>query len=1030
MLYADLIDVPVEVFGGYTPAIPPQDLPPGASPFCEDVEFPMGSVRTRGGLKSYFPGNSAIGAASVNGLKTYSTPNLAKRLMLWSSFGSLYKENPQGTLNLLAARPQAQGTLYQSNTLFGREYQSFYNSLGGADIPRQYDDTNWDRVSQDGPGASPTAQDEVLQYTIGAAGVPGAEMVPLVSIAQLSQQGNLCTVTFVASYFAGTLQVAAGDKFTIAAATVAGYNGNWVAAANATWVPGQIFNLTFINPTTGLATDNSGTGTIQFSYALLTFTVAQTASTLIPQGFLAKAIVAGVTNVAYDGTWRVANSNLTFGIGGKGSIIVAFQQTGIASSGTGTVNVFGSIGAGLHQVSVAFITRQGFITKPALPPGQWISAGNKRSIISTIPTGPPNIVARLLIFTPVIIAPAVTGTFYSLPNGSPQIGSSTMLINDNVTTQFAVDFSDAVLITGFQATYLFTQRTLGESSWTGGYNSRTAWMGERIAVQNAINLQFDGGFGTDGSGNLFPLGWTEDAVSFAGGGSSIAQGLVVDWADAYVITGDGVTGVRGKISQLVQQDYFGAPVIQPNVSYGVRARISVNNALLQGTVHINLFSPSLGITYQGISRLWSTFTPLTFSEVSVAFMNMPIVNPPADLVIQIFVDGTPTNNGKFIVDSVELFPVNIPFNYSTAWLSHAFNPESFDNTTSQIQIRPNDGQQLRSGFPMRNNYYFGKDNYLCYVTDDGQNEPASWAINEVSATIGIAGPNACDWTEEWGVFAHRTGAYICWGSDPVKITQEIEEDASLTGKVVWSSINWAFGFTIWVRIDQTARKILIGAPINGATTPNIVFVLDYKWLDSAQDIAASPMVTYSAFTGKILAHGRGRRWAYWNMAVSSMCFAERNDGTAQPFFGNSINTGDLWQQLPVNVQSSDQFVSAGGPVNVAINGTYQSYFAPSGMEEQGLQLGGHQKLLGYLKWSVRGAGNFLLSIISGSRTTVLRNYVLSLTPPSDSGRGVNIKSERFSFTVSTNAPGSWFQLEKWIFCMKKAPTMLVRGTNT
>jgi len=988
----------------------------------------MGSVRQRGGLQNSFPFATFPPTAAINGLKTYSTPTLVKRLMVWDSFGNLYKENPQGVLNLLFSRPQGANTLYQSTTLFGREYQAFLSNLGNAvDIPRQYDDTNWDRVSQIGPGAAPTA----------------------------------------------------------------------VQSATA-----------------------------------------------------------------------------------------------------------GNIAVGNHQVSVAFITRQGYITFPAVPPTTWNQAGASKQVdLTNIPIGPPNIVARLLIFTPVIIAPAVTGTFYSLPNGNSQLTTNTlMLINDNITTVYTVDFTDAILITGFNATYLFTQRELGECSFAGGYNSRTVFLGERNKQQNVVNFTFDGGFGGGainptlgsqgpnncsvgsdiavtsgvawsnpgniaiaaqsatfaaglnankfsdylratgfgfiipsaatilgitvtiskrqggvqkqlydrsvlivkggnaagfdhsngliwptaltpfvygGSGDLWgttwlpadinaanfgvqiqctntdvsaaspivsafvtitvnyslpavggavgPLGWTQTA-SYGGGSSAITAGLLGDWQDAFAITGDGATNVRGKITQPVNKDYFGAPIIAPATTYQVRVRLARNNILVQGAIHIDLQSTIGAFTTSGLIVQAAQLTT-NFVEF-IGVLTAAIAAPPSDLVIEVYADGTPTNGGIFIIDSIEIFPMNSPFNYSTAWLSHAFNPESFDNTTSQIQIRPNDGQQLHAAFPIRNNYYFGKDNYLCYVTDDGQNEPASWAVNEVSATIGIAGPNACDWTEEWAAFAHRTGAYLCWGSDPVKITQEIEEDASLTGKIVWNSINWAFDFNIWVRIDQTNRRILIGAPVNGAVVPNIVFVLDYKWLDSPQDIASSPMVTYSAFTGKILAHGRGRRWTYWNIAASSMCFAERTDGTAQPFFGNSAGNGNVWQQVPCNVQAYDQLVTGIGITSLIINAVYNSYFAPSGMEEQGLQLGGHQKLLGYIKWSARGTGNLFLSIVSGSRTTVLRTYALSLTPLSDSGRGVNIKSERFSFSISTNAVGSWFQLEKWIFCMKKAPTMLVTGTNT
>jgi hypothetical protein len=393
--------------------------------------------------------------------------------------------------------------------------------------------------------------------------------------------------------------------------------------------------------------------------------------------------------------------------------------------------------------------------------------------------------------------------------------------------------------------------------------------------------------------------------------------------------------------------------------------------------------------------------------------------PPTDLLLQVYADGTPNNNGIFLIDSIEVYPTSVPYNYSTAWLSHSFNPESYDNTTSQIQIRPNDGTQLRAGFPLRNNFYLAKDHYLCYVTDDGVNEPGSWAVNEVSATIGICGPNSVDWTEEWSVFAERSGLYIFWGSDPIKITPEIQQDASSTGKVTWNSINWAYGHTIWIRIDKVNKQILVGVPTGAATVPNLVLMLDYKWLEGASDIAASPMVTYSAFTGKALSHGRGRRWMPWNIAASSMTFAERADGTVQPFYGNSAGNGKVYQQK--STQLSDD--------GVAINSFYDTYYAPSHVEEQALQLGSHRKLLGYLKWRATGAGILAISVITALRTTVLRGYTLSLTPTGDGERSLNLHGERFSIQVGTNAVGSWFQLDQLIPCVKKDATMVVRGVN-
>src|SRR4051812_5239696 len=128
MIGEDLTDVPIEVFGGYCPAIVPSNLPSGAANIAQDVMFPQAGVRTRGGLGTgvAFGGTAIPAGASINGLKTYLTPSGGKRLMVWDSVGDMFKENPQGTLNLINSRPY-QNLYYESQTLFGREYQTFFD---------------------------------------------------------------------------------------------------------------------------------------------------------------------------------------------------------------------------------------------------------------------------------------------------------------------------------------------------------------------------------------------------------------------------------------------------------------------------------------------------------------------------------------------------------------------------------------------------------------------------------------------------------------------------------------------------------------------------------------------------------------------------------------------------------------------------------------------------------------------------------------------------------------------------------------
>ena len=143
----------------------PSAVPPGMSPSLGDVQFMPGGVRTRDGLVAQF---AALGGApSVNGLKSYVTGNLVKRLLVADGTGNLSKEVSAGVLGLVSSVGKP-SLFLDSTTLFGREYMAFGDGLVGQDLPRQFDDTYYDRVSQGGPGEGPVVVDSATSGSISA----------------------------------------------------------------------------------------------------------------------------------------------------------------------------------------------------------------------------------------------------------------------------------------------------------------------------------------------------------------------------------------------------------------------------------------------------------------------------------------------------------------------------------------------------------------------------------------------------------------------------------------------------------------------------------------------------------------------------------------------------------------------------------------------------------------------------------------------------------------------------------------------
>jgi hypothetical protein len=249
MTTAGSFDAPIEIFGGLVTDMSPADLPHGVSPDCQDVIFSNGGVATRPGMQALF--GPLAGNPTVNYLKTYQTLNATLRTMAFDSNGVLYKETTPGTLSSIATG-LAPNAYANSTTLFGREYLAISDGKTGNDLPRQYDDTNFDRVSQGGPGAGPTVIDENVTVAISAS-PNGATQPAAVTIAAspsgATENGFLVTITTTAAH-----GLSAGQSVTVAGVGVAGYNGTFPVVSAPTTT-----QFTYIAGASGLAASGGGT---------------------------------------------------------------------------------------------------------------------------------------------------------------------------------------------------------------------------------------------------------------------------------------------------------------------------------------------------------------------------------------------------------------------------------------------------------------------------------------------------------------------------------------------------------------------------------------------------------------------------------------------------------------------------------------------------------------------------------------------------------------------------------------------------
>ena len=787
--------LPLNIFSTWITLLDPSDVPPGMSPSLGDVEFFPGGVRTRPGLVSQFP--VVAGAPQINGLKTYGTTNLVQRMIALDSLGNIYKETSPGVLSVVASGGKP-GLYLASDTHFGREYMAFGDGLVGQDIPRQFDDTYFDRVSQIGPAEGPTVAD---------------------------------------------------------------------------------------------ATDP------------------------------------------------------------------------------------GNISPGEHQCAVIFVTRQGYWTAPS-PPTAWTAAGGKKVNVTNIPTGPSNVVQRLLAFTA-----SGGATFYQVP--------ATMTLNDNVTTSLEVDFSDTILLSGVRMEYLYGQIELPCQLGVVDYAERLFWWGERAKMDNWRNLSFDGGWDASGSGR--PLGWQLDPT-FGAGGSRESSDVV--WGDAYRITADGVTTQRGTIAQNAITDAFGDQLLLNNTDYSVRVRIARSANLAAGSLRIDTYSPTMGLVGAGLGVSFAQ-TTTSYQEFTAQLFPPQTALPP-DLTLRVYADSLPGPSGEsFLVDDIEVFPTYAAQNSSRVRASATQAPESYDGVTGIQEIAVNNGQGIRAAFKLRNNLYFAKERSLYVTATDGVNEPALWSVEEVSNKVGTPSAHGVGYGEEWVVIAGRSGLYYFDGSEPIKLSQEIQPS--------WDAINWEYGQLLWVQVDTQHKRIYVGVPMGAATQPNQILMLDYT--EGMQD----PLV--SIYTA---AAERSRKWAPWMVSANSCGLIERPNGEAQVFLGSNNSSGKIYALT--DGQYSDD--------GVAINSFYSTAFlAATGLSGR--------NLFGYLTAYVQGAGSLALSAALPGNVSVMSLGAWTLAAPAsrDMEQFTNVLAERVSYQIGTNAAASWFSITKLVPWAKPDPFAIVRGAE-
>lgn len=494
--------------------------------------------------------------------------------------------------------------------------------------------------------------------------------------------------------------------------------------------------------------------------------------------------------------------------------------------------------------------------------------------------------------------------------------------------------------------------------------------------------------------------------------------------------------VPGRIYQSAYHDAFGVAILQPNTPYSFFCWVQVKRINQPGNLDIQIFSLSTGflshitIPFSTLSTL-GDFIPITaFSDV------MPSVIP-TDMQLIITNDGM-TNTDWYAIGECEVIFTDQPYRENLARGSYVINPEAYAQTTCDIGP-DNDPSPLRSMSMLRNLVLLKTYSGVHEFQDNGTGEPGTWTVNEITRSIGCIAMRggdrgqfgSGDTAENWDVTLAYDGLYIYAGGEFFKVSQEYQ---------TWfDGINRAYQHLCWVKNDNANKRVLIGVPWGEATQPNLIFVLDYRELMTAAQIASSGPI-HIGLSGKMIASDLTRKWTRWN--IPALC-------------GEIIRRPNKVDQLQVGVFGADNLYwfdpekltddDLGGMVPY-----YVTYFFINHEMEQALNLGSHRKLIKKLLAFVSGVGNIswipLINAMTNPQpATTSRQLIAEASQvgalSEDMEWTMGTRGQRIAFKLQvtpitdpenplyTNGTDVQFALSKLIVTMAKDPIMPFRSMN-
>jgi hypothetical protein len=532
-----------------------------------------------------------------------------------------------------------------------------------------------------------------------------------------------------------------------------------------------------------------------------------------------------------------------------------------------------------------------------------------------------------------------------------------------------------------------------------------------------------------------PLGWSTTGAS--GGTFAVLPNSDPGIYQVYAMTSAG--GAQDcLISQGAYQDIFGTNILLPNTSYQMRTFLFQSGGATTGNVVFDLSSPTVGL-------LASVQIPATSLRIAGQFFlqdfsaQLPAIIP-SDTTLSIYLNGVDSGVTISCSENALIYKDN-PYRGNIAEVSYVINPEGIAQTTGILGSADDPSPVMC--FSAQRNISLLKSYAGTHSFQDNGQEPDEWQVNNISRSVGACSIRSGDpgqfgtgdAAEDWDVTVNQNGMYLFAGGDFWKISQEIDKGDPNSPVPTWQDINWSAQQTIWVKNDPRTHRIYIGAPMFSATKPNLVWVLDYKELDTSTDLANAPSLRIG-ISGKMLSTDKTRKWTRWNISANDADILIRPGNEKEMSFAGGARNGQVFG----NVYSLDST-----KLHDDDYGTFLPYYTTYGFvnheQEQALGLGTGRKLTRKITSFVTGVGmvqivSFVNSIHNPLPPTspriLLQDTDGSNLENQDLEWTVNIRGQRvFHQVFVTPLPGSLdvqMKLQKLVACMLKDPVIAHRSS--